>query len=194
MLTFLSAQTGAMASHFRRELEEIGPKLVILGPGVIVRDRVGERASRQVEIEAEDVARIEALDVVEHASPNVELSDQPVRRGRRTKLLNVVGWDYDAARDPERPRRRGPLPLRPRRGRGRAGRLPRPAREGAPVRRGARARRDDPDRLRALPRDRHRRSRRTTSSWTSDNPDDLMVVIPYTTAQRRFTQTERSAR
>ena len=68
MLTFLSAQSGAMASHFRRELEEVGPKLVILGPGVILKDRVGERASREVELEAEDVERIEALDVVEHSS------------------------------------------------------------------------------------------------------------------------------
>ncbi len=96
LLTFLSAQTGGVRSHFMREIEEIGPKLVFMGAGVILDDRVGERASRRVELEAEDVARIESLESVEGATPSISLPNQPVRRGRRSKLLNVMGYDHDA--------------------------------------------------------------------------------------------------
>ncbi len=95
MLTFLSAQIGEMNVHFRHELEEIGPKLVIMGRGMISHERVGERMARQLDLEPEHVERMEALQVVEHASPSVELRNQVVRHGRRIKLLEVVGWDED---------------------------------------------------------------------------------------------------
>ena len=126
------------------------------GPGVIAEDRVGERGSREVELEPEDVARIEALDVVEHASPNVELHNQPVRRGRRTKLLNVVGWDHDAAAIRNFRAAEGRFLSARDVAEAAAGRLPRAAREAAPVRRRARARRDASRSAPALPRDRHR--------------------------------------
>jgi len=95
MLTFLSAQIGTMNQHFRHELEEIGPKLVIMGRGMISHERVGERMARQLDLEPEHVERLEALTLVEHASPSVELRNQVVRHGRRIKLLEVVGWDAD---------------------------------------------------------------------------------------------------
>jgi putative ABC transport system permease protein len=190
MLTFLSAQTGAMSEHFRRELEEIGPKLVILGPGVILKDRVGERASREVELEPEDVSRMETLGVVEHASPNVELYNQPVRRGRRTKLLNVMGWDYDAAEI--------------RSVRAAEGRFlsARDVAEAEPVAfMGPRAKQRlfgaesalgetiqiGSERFRVIGVGVEKKDQ----LMDTDNPDDLMVIIPYTTAQRRFTQTDR---
>jgi len=95
MLTFLSAQIGEMNQHFRHELEEIGPKLVIMGRGMISHERVGERMSRELDLEPDHVDRLEALALVEHASPSVELRNQVVRHGRRIKLLEVVGWDAD---------------------------------------------------------------------------------------------------
>jgi putative ABC transport system permease protein len=96
LLTFLSAQMGGVRTHFMRELEEIGPKLVFMGAGVILENRVGERGSRPVELDAGDVARVESLGSVERATPNLVFWNQPVRHGRRTKLLNVVGYDHDA--------------------------------------------------------------------------------------------------
>jgi putative ABC transport system permease protein len=98
MLTVLSAQIGEMNQHFRHELEEIGPKLVIMGRGMISHERVGERMSRELDLEPEHVERLEALAIVEHASPSVELRNQVVRHGRRIKLLEVVGWDEDGGR------------------------------------------------------------------------------------------------
>lgn len=95
MMTFLSAQIGTMNEHFRHELEEIGPKLVIMGRGMIAHERVGERMSRELDLDSVHVERIESLAIVEHASPNIELRNQVVRHGRRIKLLEVVGWDDD---------------------------------------------------------------------------------------------------
>ncbi len=189
MLTFLSAQSGAVAKHYRHEMEEIGPKLVILGPGVIARQHVGERGSRGVELEPEDVARIERLDVVEHASPVVELPGTLIRHGRRSKLLNVVGWDFDAAAI--------------RNFRAAEGRFlsPRDVADAAAVAfLGPRAK----QRLFGLApalgesiqigAQRFRvigiASEKADQVMDVGNPDDLLVVIPYTTAQRRFTQKE----
>ena len=190
MLTFLSAQSGAMAGHFRHELEEIGPRLVIMGPGTIVRERVGERASRQVEIEAEDVARIEDLAVVEHASPVVELPAQLVRRGRRSKLLNVVGWDHDAARIRNFSAAEGRFLsprdvadatavafLGPRAKQRLFGAEPA---LGETIQIGA-------ERFRVIGIS----NAKQDQVMDVGNPDDLLVMIPYTTAQRRFAQTEK---
>jgi putative ABC transport system permease protein len=96
LLTFLSAQMGGVRRHFMTEIEEIGPKLVFMGAGVILQNRVGERGSRRVELDAEDVERVESFDSVELATPNLVLWNHPVRHERRTKLLNVVGYDHDA--------------------------------------------------------------------------------------------------
>jgi putative ABC transport system permease protein len=96
LLTYLSAQMGGVRSHFQHEIEEIGPKLVFMGAGVVLDDRVGERGSRRVELEAKDVTRIESLDSVDGSTPSIELPNEPVRRGRRSKLLHVMGYDHDA--------------------------------------------------------------------------------------------------
>jgi putative ABC transport system permease protein len=96
LLTFLSAQVGTMNAHFRHELEEIGPKLVNMGRGSIPHERVGERESRELELKPRHVEQIEALEIVEHASPSVEVRNTVVRHGGRTKLLEVAGWDFDA--------------------------------------------------------------------------------------------------
>lgn len=98
LLTFLSAQMGGMRHHFLTEMEEIGPKLVFMGSGVIPDDRVGERGGRPLELEGEDVARLGALGDVERVTPNLQIRNQLVRHGRRTKLLNVMGYDEDADR------------------------------------------------------------------------------------------------
>ena len=93
MLTFLSALLGGMNDHFRNELEEVGPKMVYMGGGVVLKNRIGERASREVELEVEDVLRLGAITSVEEVSPNIELYSEPVRGNKRTKLLAVAGWD-----------------------------------------------------------------------------------------------------
>jgi putative ABC transport system permease protein len=189
MLTFLSAQTGAMAKHFEQELEEIGPKLVILGPGVILKDRVGERASRAVEFEAEDVDRIESLALVENASPSIQIFNQPVRRGRRTKILNVNGWDYDAAaiRNVWAAEGRFLSPADVAEARAVAFMGPR-AKErlfgaapalGETIQIGA-------SRFRVI----GIAVAKADQLMDVGNEDDLLIIIPYTTAQRRFTRTE----
>lgn len=96
LLTFLSAQMGGMRHHFISEVEEIGPKLIFMGSGVVLQSRVGARDSRSVELKAEDVDRLEALPAVERTTPSLMLPNQLVRHGRRTKLLNVMGFDHDA--------------------------------------------------------------------------------------------------
>jgi len=188
MLTFLSAQMGASNDHFRRELEEIGPKLVLMGPGVIPRERVGERGSRAVELEPEDVTRLESLASVEHASPNIELRNQAVRHGRRTKLLNVMGWGWQAASIRNFHAAEGRFLSA------------RDVDTGAKVAfLGPRAK----ERLFGaepalgetiqIASERFRVIGVATPKGEQltdvGNPDDLMIVIPYTTAQRRFTRT-----
>jgi putative ABC transport system permease protein len=190
MLTFLSAQSGATADHFRRELEEIGPKLVILGPGVIVKQRVGERSSREVEFEAEDVERIQGLGVVEHASPAIELPSQLLRNGRRSKLLNVVGWDADAGEIRNVHAAEGRfLSARDVADAAAVAFIGPRAKErlfGAEPALGAEFRIGD-HRFRVI----GVATEKADQVMDVDNPDDLLVAIPYTTAQRRFTRTER---
>lgn len=189
MLTFLSAQTGAMAKHFEHELEEIGPKLVVLGPGVVLKDRVGERASRAVEFEAEDVARIESLALVEHASPSVEVLNQPVRRGRRTKILNVFGWDHDADAIRNLSAAEGrflsPADVAEARAVAFLGPLAKERLFGAAPALGETIQ-IGPARFRVIGIAVAKHDQLTDVG----NPDDLLIIIPYTTAQRRFTRTE----
>jgi putative ABC transport system permease protein len=189
MLTFLSAQIGTMNQHFRHELEEIGPKLVIMGRGVIPHARVGERMSRTLDLEAQHVERIEALEIVEHASPNIELFNTVVRHGRRTKLLEVNGWDQDgglvrnigvaegrflSAGDVARARMVAVIgPEARRRLFGRA-----PALGEAIELNGMRFR------VIGVTEE------KGTQISNVGNPDDQLVIIPYTTAERWFQQTD----
>lgn len=91
MLTLLAASSLGVDRHFTREIEEVGPRVVWLFPGTIVKERVGERGARDVELEIEDVARIDALADVEHAAPNELEWSVVVRAQGRTKLFGVYG-------------------------------------------------------------------------------------------------------
>lgn len=91
MLTYALATMQGLDGHFRRAIEATGPRIVYLFPGVLVKERVGERGARPLELEAPDVARMAGYESVEHASPNLVLWNQIVRGGGRTKLLTVFG-------------------------------------------------------------------------------------------------------
>jgi putative ABC transport system permease protein len=96
MLTTLSANLAGFEKHFVSEFEELGPRLVIMGPGVILDSGVGARGARRLELEAEDVERNAALESVEHVAPEVGFYSMPVRNGRVSKLMRVVGLDSDS--------------------------------------------------------------------------------------------------
>jgi putative ABC transport system permease protein len=91
MLTFLSANMAGTDAHITRELEELGEKTVFMGGGVILKNRVGERSSREVELEEDDLSRIGSLAAVERVTPGIELWGQIVRASGRTKVLNILG-------------------------------------------------------------------------------------------------------
>ncbi len=91
MLTYLSATTEGTDRHFTRVMEKAGPKIVYMGGGAVLKQRVGERGARLVELEEEDALRLQAIQLVEDASPMIEMWSEIVRAGRRTKLLNVQG-------------------------------------------------------------------------------------------------------
>jgi putative ABC transport system permease protein len=69
---------------------------VFMGGGVVLKNRVGERAARGVQLEASDVTRLEALRGLEAVTPNIMLANEVVRHGARSKLLTVVGWNDQA--------------------------------------------------------------------------------------------------
>lgn len=91
MLTYSLATTEGMDRHFRDQLETTGPRVVYAFPGTIIKNRVGERGARPVELESEDVARLPAYGVIDDAAPNLLSWNQMVRADRRTKLLTVFG-------------------------------------------------------------------------------------------------------
>jgi putative ABC transport system permease protein len=98
MLTFLSASMEGFNRHFQQELAEAGPKIVLLFPGFVYKNRVGERSARPVELDNDDVARISALHSIEDTDQDIVLWSQIVRAGRRTKLLHVNGGNAQTAR------------------------------------------------------------------------------------------------
>jgi putative ABC transport system permease protein len=95
MLTFLSASMDGYDLHFAHQMTKIGRKVVFLFPGAVTRPGVGQRATRAVELELEDVARVAALDSVESAGSNRFLGSLLMRAGERTKLV----WSYGATAD-----------------------------------------------------------------------------------------------
>lgn len=96
MLTYLSASMEGTERHFMGAMEKLGPRIVFMGGGVVLKQRVGERGARSVELEDEDSLRMGSLAVVESASPRIELWSEMVRVGRRTKLLRVEGVNEHA--------------------------------------------------------------------------------------------------
>lgn len=91
MLTYLSASAEGTERHFSRVMQKAGPKIVYMGGGAILKLRVGERGARQVELEKEDAQRLRDIHLVEDASPMINLWNELVRNGSRSKLLNVQG-------------------------------------------------------------------------------------------------------
>jgi putative ABC transport system permease protein len=98
MLVFLSATMEGIDRHFRRELEEVGPKIILLWPGSVLKNRVGERGARPVEVDEDDVAAMQELRTVQDSAPDIVLWSQIVRAGGRTKLLLVNGTTERARR------------------------------------------------------------------------------------------------
>ncbi len=97
MLIYLTASVTGMDRHFSREIEEVGPRIVWMFPGVVIKDRVGERGARAVELEHEDAERIATLRGVEHAAPNIALWSSVIRGGGRTRLATVYGVAAESA-------------------------------------------------------------------------------------------------
>lgn len=97
MLVYLTASVNGMDAHFSREISEVGPRIVWAFPGVVVKDRVGERGARPVELEVEDVARLTGLRAIEHAAPNLAVWSSVVRAQRRTRLFTVYGVGAESA-------------------------------------------------------------------------------------------------
>ena len=91
MLTFLSANMAGTDAHITRELEELGEKTVFMGGGVILKNRIGERSSRAVELEKDDLSRIDSVAAVERVTPSMQLWSRIVRASGRTKVLHVLG-------------------------------------------------------------------------------------------------------
>ncbi len=193
MLTFLSGTMEGFNRHFQRELTEAGPKIVILFPGFVYKDRVGERGARPVEIDTDDVDRIAQLESVEDTDPDIVLWSQVVRAGRRMKLLHVNGGNEQTARIRNMVVAEGRF-LTP-----------------TDVERGARVAFLGPlaaERLFGREPAVGRRIQIESQSFRVigiSEPkgeqlvhvhglEDLAVIIPYTTAQRQFTHTEKLRR
>lgn len=91
MLTYLTSTMEGVDVHFMNQLEATGPKIVMVFPGTVIKNRVGDRGARSVVLENEDAIRLASLDSVELSGPDVRLWNRVLRAGRRTKLLNVNG-------------------------------------------------------------------------------------------------------
>ncbi|TFG98586.1 MAG: hypothetical protein E4H11_00210, partial [Myxococcales bacterium] len=96
LLTFLTASMRGTEQHFTRELEEVGPKVVVLWPGSVLENRVGQRGARPVVLEREDVERLRSLRSIENASPDLKIWSQIVRAKGRTKLFAINGVGPEA--------------------------------------------------------------------------------------------------
>jgi putative ABC transport system permease protein len=189
MLTFLSSSMLGLETHFIREMEEIGPKVVTMGRGVILKPRGGERGARRIELKEEHVERLEAIEAIERASPEIVVWAVPIRAGRRSKLLNLVALDEDGDRirniEIDRGRYFTPTDLaRAERvvvlGPGAATRL---FAHADPIGRHVLV---DGFRFRVI----GVAVAKGTQLMDSGNPEDLKVFVPATTAQRLLTKTD----
>ena len=190
MLTYLSATAAGTDAHYVRVMQKAGPKIVYMGGGAILKQRVGERGARMVELKEEDVPRLRDIQLVEDASPMIDLRNEMVRTGGRTKLLNVQGAGagsdvmrnfataqgrYFSQLDVERNARVAFLGAdAAERLFGRAPAMDKPIEiEGTTFRVVGVAQRKGEQLVNSL------------------NPDDLKVVVPYTTAMRWLTRSDK---
>ena len=91
MLTYSTASMQGLDDHFRREMENSGQRIVYLFPGTVIKNRVGERGAREVDLRDDDVARLASYASLDEAVPNLLMWNQIVRGEGRTKLLSVSG-------------------------------------------------------------------------------------------------------
>jgi putative ABC transport system permease protein len=91
MLVYLTASVRGLDLHYTREIAEVGPRIVWMFPGVVIKEKVGERGARAVELEVEDAQRLPALASVARAAPNIAIWAALVRAERRTKLFTAWG-------------------------------------------------------------------------------------------------------
>jgi len=193
MLTFLSSNMLGFEQHFIHEFEEMGPRVVQMGTGVILKSRVGERGAREVELKAEDVEGTEILHQVDSATPEIHVWSMPVRAGRRLKLLRLTGMDAGAAEirgiEIDRGRFLTPLDVR---------RAERVAVIGPDAAERLFGRADPLGESMRVDGLRFRVIGITVAKgeqlMNSGDPEDLKIFIPYTTAQRWFTQTDKLER
>jgi putative ABC transport system permease protein len=93
MLTYLTSSMAGTERHFRDQVRAGGERALYVMPGRLLDSHVGERGTRPVEIDRDDLPRLDALQGLERVSPNVRLWNRLARADRRTKLLNVTGVD-----------------------------------------------------------------------------------------------------
>ncbi len=98
MLTYLSAMNDGFDRHFQAQIEKVGEKIVFVFPGVILKDRVGGRGARRLELKIEDVDRMSQIHAVERAAPNVWHLTRIFRAGGRTKLVWTFGRSEESAK------------------------------------------------------------------------------------------------
>jgi hypothetical protein len=90
MLTFLSATSVGYDQHFGDMVRTIGQRIVYLFPGAVSKETSGQRASRKVVFEDEDVERIYGLHSIDRAAANLWLGAKIFRAEQRSKLI----WTY----------------------------------------------------------------------------------------------------
>jgi putative ABC transport system permease protein len=95
LLTFVISNAIGSERAFYQRVDKTGPKTIWAFPGTILKERVGMRGARSLDLEAEDVARVEAVDVIESSSVEIQLWNQLVRSRDHTRLLSLVGLDED---------------------------------------------------------------------------------------------------
>jgi putative ABC transport system permease protein len=189
MLTFLSSSMLGFEAHFIAEFEEMGPKIVMMGRGTILKERGGERGARQIDLEAKHIDRLERLAKIEHASPEIPIWSMPVRAGRRSKLLRLAGLDSDGDLirniQIERGRYLSPTDIE---------RVARVAVLGPEAARRLFDHADPIGQRIVIDGYRFRVVGITTAKgdqlMNTGDPDDLKVIVPYTTAQRWLTKTD----
>ncbi|MCH7867022.1 MAG: ABC transporter permease [Myxococcales bacterium] len=98
MLTFLSATSTGYDQHFGAMVSKIGPRIVYLFSGAITNDTSGQRATRNVVFEREDIERISKIGSIDHAAANLWLSFKLVRAGKRSKLIAMSGADENTVK------------------------------------------------------------------------------------------------
>jgi putative ABC transport system permease protein len=158
----------------------------------VLKQRVGERGARPVELKAQDSARLGSLGTVEAATPRIEMWSEMVRYGRRTKLLQIEGVNAsaDSIRNFHVGQGRFLSPAD-------ASQSARVAFLGADA--AARVFGGEPavGRRIAIGGTSFRvigvAERKGMQLVDSLSPDDRKILIPYTTAQRTITQTDKIA-